>query len=148
MTSIGSVAQLCLTLCNPIDCSTQGFPVHHQLPELAQTHVHQVGAVIQPSHTLSSPSPAFPSIRVFSKESVLLIRWPNFGVSVSMGRSTGVGCHDSSMGSSRPRDRTHISCSTGRFFTAEPWAKPIYLILYIFFLRRKKIEFYSNETGL
>ena len=44
-------------LCHPMDCSTPGFPVHHQLPELAQTHVHQVGDVIQPSHPLSSPSP-------------------------------------------------------------------------------------------
>ena len=52
-----SVAQSCLTLCNHMDCSTPGFPVHHQLPELAQTHVHQVGDAIQPSHPLSSPSP-------------------------------------------------------------------------------------------
>ena len=55
-----SVAQLCLTLCNPMDCSMPGLPVHHQLPELAQTHVHQVGDSIQPFHPLSSPStPAF-----------------------------------------------------------------------------------------
>ena len=52
-----SVAQSCLTLCNPMDCSTPGFPVHHQLPELAQTHVHWVGNVIQTSCPLSSPSP-------------------------------------------------------------------------------------------
>ena len=51
------VAQSCLTLCNPMDCSTPGFPVHHQLPELAQTHVHRVGDAIQPPHPLSSPSP-------------------------------------------------------------------------------------------
>ena len=51
-----SVAQSCLTLCDPVDCSTPGFPVH-QLPELAQTHVHWVGDAIQPSHPLSSPSP-------------------------------------------------------------------------------------------
>ena len=44
-------------LCDPTDCSTPGFRVHHQLPELAQTHVHQVGDAIQPSHPLSSPSP-------------------------------------------------------------------------------------------
>ena len=53
-----SVAQACLTLCNPMDCSTPGFPVHHQLLELAQTHVHRVSDAIQPSHPLSSPSPA------------------------------------------------------------------------------------------
>ena len=52
-----SVIQLCLTLCDPIDCSTPGLPVHHQLPELAQTHVHRVSDAIQPSHPLSSPSP-------------------------------------------------------------------------------------------
>ena len=52
-----SVAQLCLTLWDLTDCSTSGFPVHHQLPELAQTHVHQVSDAIQPSHPLSSPSP-------------------------------------------------------------------------------------------
>ena len=52
-----SVAQSCLTLCNPVDCSMSGFCVHHQLPELAQTHVHRVGDAIQPSHPLSSPSP-------------------------------------------------------------------------------------------
>ena len=54
---ITSVAQLCLTLCHPTDCSTWGFPVHHQLPELAQTHVPRVSDAIQPSHPLSSPSP-------------------------------------------------------------------------------------------
>ena len=51
------VTQSCLTLCDPMDCSTFGFPVHHQLPEFAQTHVHLVGDAIQPSHPLSSPSP-------------------------------------------------------------------------------------------
>ena len=49
-----SVAQLCPALCSPMDSSTPSFPVHHQLPELAQTHVHQVGDVLQPSHPLSS----------------------------------------------------------------------------------------------
>ena len=52
-----SVAQLCVTLCDPTDCSTTGLPVHHQLPELAQTHAHWVSDAIQPSHPLSSPSP-------------------------------------------------------------------------------------------
>ena len=52
-----SVAQLCLTLCHPVDCSTPGFPVLHYLPEFTQTHVHWVGDAIQPSHTLLSPSP-------------------------------------------------------------------------------------------
>ena len=74
------VAQSCPTLCDPMDCSTPGFPVHHQLLELAQTHAHSVGDAIQPSHPLSSPSPPWyiPSIRVFSNESVLCIRWPKY----------------------------------------------------------------------
>ena len=64
-----------------MDCSTPGLPVRHQVPELSQTHVHWVGDAIQPSHLLSSPSP--PSLnlsrmRVFSNESVLLIRWPKY----------------------------------------------------------------------
>ena len=54
---LSSVSQLCPTLCNPMDCSTPGLPVHHQLLNLAQTHVHQVGDAIQPSHPLLSPSP-------------------------------------------------------------------------------------------
>ena len=53
-----SVTQPYLTLCDPMDCSTPGLPVHHQLLELAQTHVHQVGDAIQPSPPLSSPSPS------------------------------------------------------------------------------------------
>ena len=53
------VSQSCPTLCSPMDCSMPGFPVHHQLLELAQTHVHRVGDAIQPSHPLLSPSPAF-----------------------------------------------------------------------------------------
>ena len=52
-----SVAQSCLILCDPMDCRTPGFPVHHQLLELAQTHVHWISDAIQPSHPLSSPSP-------------------------------------------------------------------------------------------
>ena len=52
-----SAAQSCPTLCDPMDCSTLGLPVHHQLPELTQTQVHWVGDAIQPSHPLSSPSP-------------------------------------------------------------------------------------------
>ena len=76
-----TVTQSCPTLCNPMDCSTPGFPVLHHLPELAQTHVHWVGDAIQPSHPLSSlllPPSIFPSIRVFSNESVLHIRWPKY----------------------------------------------------------------------
>ena len=79
--SVSSVIQSCLTLYHPMNCSTPGFPVHHQLPELFQTRVHQVGDTIQPSHPchpLSLPPSIFPSIKVFSIESVLHIRWPNY----------------------------------------------------------------------
>ena len=78
---LSSVTQPCLTLCDPMDCCTSGFPVHHQLLKLAQTHVHWVCDVIQPSSPLSSPSPPaliFPSIRVFPNESVLHIMWPEY----------------------------------------------------------------------
>ena len=78
---VSSVAQSCLILCNPMDCSTPGFPVHHQLPELTQIHVHQVSDAMQPSHPLSFPSPPtfnLSSIGVFSNESVLHIRWPKY----------------------------------------------------------------------
>ena len=76
-----SVAQSCPALCDPMNCSTSGLPVHHQLPEFIQTHIHRVGDAIQPSRPLSAlltlPS-IFPSIRVFSNESALCIRWPKY----------------------------------------------------------------------
>ena len=56
-----SVTQSCPTLCDPMNCSTPGLPVHHQLPDFTQTHVHRVSDAIQPSHPLSSPSPPAPS---------------------------------------------------------------------------------------
>ena len=58
---IRSVTQSCLTLCDPMNCSTPGLPVHHQLPEITQTHVHRVSDAIQPSHPLSSPFPPAPN---------------------------------------------------------------------------------------
>ena len=79
---ISSVHSLsCVWLCDSTDGSMPGFPVHHQLPELAQTHVHWVGDAIQPFHTQSSlfpPASIFPSIKVFSNKSVLHIRWPKY----------------------------------------------------------------------
>ena len=74
-----SVSQSCLTLCNSMNCSMPGLPVHYQLPESTQTHVHQVSDAIQPSHPLLSflLLPLIPpSIRVFSNESTLHMRWP------------------------------------------------------------------------
>ena len=90
-----SVAQSCPTLCHPMDCSTQGFPVLHDLPEFAETHVHWIGDAIQQFHLLSSPSPpAFnlSRIRVFFSELALHIRWPkyrsfSFSISPSKGDS-------------------------------------------------------------
>ena len=74
-----SVAQSCPTLCDPMNCSTPGLPVHHQLPEF--THIHWVGDAIQPSHPLSSPSP--PALNLSQhqglfNESALRIRWPKY----------------------------------------------------------------------
>ena len=76
-----SVAQSCPTLCDPMDCSTPGLPVHHQLQELTQTHAHRVSDAIQSSPPLSSPSPpafSHSQHQVFSSESVLHIRWPKY----------------------------------------------------------------------
>ena len=76
-----SVAQSCPTLCDPMNHSAPGLPVHHQLLEFTQTHIHRVSDAIQPSHPLSSPSPLAlnPSqIRVFSNESTLRMRWPKY----------------------------------------------------------------------
>ena len=76
-----SVAQLCPTLWDLMNRSTPGLPVHHQLPEFTQTNVYQVSDAIQPSHPLWSPSPPAPippSIRAFSNESTLHMRWPKY----------------------------------------------------------------------
>ena len=76
-----SVTQWCLILCDPMSRSTPGLPIHHQLPDFTQTHVHRVGDAIQPSHPLSSPSSPAPnpsSISVFSNESTLRMRWPKY----------------------------------------------------------------------
>ena len=72
-----SVMQSCSTLCDPMDCSTPGFHVHHQLLELAQTHVHQVSDAIL-CHPLLLLPLIFPSIRAFSNKSALHIRWPKY----------------------------------------------------------------------
>ena len=81
--SVISVTQSCLTPCNPMDCSTPGLPVHYQLPEFTQTHVHWLGDAIQPAPPLLSASP--PAFNLsqhqgLSNESALHIRWPKFQV--------------------------------------------------------------------
>ena len=79
--AFSSVTQSCLTVCDPMDCSTPGFPVHHQLPAFTQTHVIEL---VMPSNhlilcrPLLLPPSIFPSIRVFSNESALCIRWPKY----------------------------------------------------------------------
>ena len=81
LVQFSSAARLCPALCNFMDCSTLGFPVHYQLLELAQTHVYRVGDAIQPSHPLFSPFP--PAFNLsqnqgLSSESFLPIRWPKY----------------------------------------------------------------------
>ena len=82
-----SVSQSCSTLCDPMDCNTPGLPVHHQLPEFTQTHVHRIADAIQPSHPLSSPSPALNlSQHQGLFKLALRIRWPkywSFGFNIS-----------------------------------------------------------------
>ena len=77
-----SVAQSCLTLCDPMNRTMPGLPVHHQLPEFTQTHVHRFGDAIQPSHPFSSPSPPAPNSpqhqSLFPNESILRMRWPEY----------------------------------------------------------------------
>ena len=79
-----SVAQSCPTLCNPMDCSTPGLPVHHQLPEFTQTNGHESIESVMPSNHLILCCPLlllpsnFPSIMFLSNESVLHIRWPKY----------------------------------------------------------------------
>ena len=75
------VAQSCSTLCDPMDCRMPGFPVHHQLLKPAQIHVHRVGDATQPSHPVICPlllPSVFPSIKVFSKVSILRIKWQKY----------------------------------------------------------------------
>ena len=68
-----------MTLCDPVNCSTPGFPIHHHLPELAPSHVHRICDAIQPSHPLWPPSPsAFLRIRILFSKLALHIRWPKY----------------------------------------------------------------------
>ena len=131
-----SVPKSCPTLCNPMGCSTPGFPVHHQLLELAQTRVHRVSDAIQPSHPLSSPSllfSVFPSIRVFSKESALhrgiwkrLNRaWPMVNTQLVLAFITGGGLF-------KPHVTEHSSQARNLTQTIQEWIKqafPTFLII-------------------
>ena len=89
MFQFSSVAQSCPTLCDPMNCSTPGLPVHQQLPEFTQTHVHWVSDAIQPSHPLSSPSP--PALNLSQHQG--LIKWVSSasgGQSIEVSASTSV----------------------------------------------------------
>ena len=88
-----SVAQSCLTLCDPLDCNTPGLPVHHQLLKLAQTHVHRVSDAIQPSYPLSSPSP--PAFNLSQHQNLFKWvssshQWPSGGQSIGVSASASV----------------------------------------------------------
>ena len=82
-----SVTQSCPALCDPVDCSTPGLPVHHQLPEFTQTHVHRVGDAIQPSHPLSSPSPPAPNPSQHHFPMSQLFAWGGQSIGVSASAS-------------------------------------------------------------
>ena len=89
MHEVSSVAQSCPTFCDPMNRSTPGLPVHHQLPEFTKTHVHWVGDAIQPSHSLSSPSPPAPN----PSQHQGLFQWVNSawgGQSIGVSASTSV----------------------------------------------------------
>ena len=81
--SFSSVAQSCPTLCGPMNRSTPGLPVHHQLPEFTQTHVHRVGDAIQPSHPLSSCSQSLPASGSFQMSQCFALGGQSIGVSAS-----------------------------------------------------------------
>ena len=126
-----SVAQSCPILCDPMDCSTPGFPVHHQLPELAQTHVYPVGDAIQPSGVLECRNHF---LHQFSRESESEVAQSCATLCDPVDCSPpGSSVHgilqtrilewvaiSFSRGSSQPRDRTRVSCIAGRRFTV--WA--------------------------
>ena len=97
-----SVAQSCQTLCNPMNRSTPGLPVHHQLQEFTQTHVHRVGDAIQPSHPLSSPFPSCPQSLPASESFPMsqLFAWG--------GQSTGVSALASFLPKILDRDQDHL----------------------------------------
>ena len=114
-----SVAQSCLTLCHPMNRSTPGLPIPHQLLEFTQTHAHLVSDAIQASHPLSSSllllPPIPPSIRVFSNESTLCMRWPkywsfSFSISPSNEHPGRISLQDGLVGSPcSPRDSRESS---------------------------------------
>ena len=90
MLQFSSVTQSCLTLCDPMNRSTPGLPVHHQLPEFTQTHVHRVGDAIQASHSLSSPSPLALNLSQPSGSFQMSQLFASGGQSIGVSASTSV----------------------------------------------------------
>ena len=122
-----SVAQLCPTLCDPMNCNTPDLPVHHQLHMFTQTRVHRVSNAIQLSHPLPSPSPPAPvplSIRVFSNESTLCMRWPkywSFSLSISPSNEhPGLTGWISLQSKGLSRVFSNTTVQKHQFFTAQP----------------------------
>ena len=107
-----SVAQSCLALCDPMDCSTPGFPVLHHLPEFAQIHIHCVGDALQPSHPLPSPSP--PALNLSQHQSPVVCGLIVMASPVAEHRLQQLWfmglVAPRHVGSSRTRDRTHVPC--------------------------------------
>ena len=87
---VSAATQSCSTLCGPMDCSTPGLPVRHQLPELAQTHIHRVGDGIQPSHPLLSPSPPTFNLSQASGSFLMSQFFTSGGQSIGVSASTSV----------------------------------------------------------
>ena len=90
LVSISSVTKSCPTLCDPMDCSMRGLPVHHQLPVMDKTHVHRVGDAIQPSHPLSCPSPPAPQSFPASGSFQMCQLFASGGQSIGISASTSV----------------------------------------------------------
>ena len=118
LAQFSSVAQLCPTLCDPVNRGTPGLPVHHQLPEFTQTHAHQVGDAIQPSHPLSSPSPPAPN----PSQHQGLFQWANSLHEVA--KVLEWVAISSTRKSSQLRDQTQVSHIPGRRFNL--WATRVW----------------------
>ena len=130
---IRSVAQSCPTLCDPMNRSTPGLPVQHQLPEFTQTHVHRVSDAIQPSQPLLSLSPPAPNPsqhQIFSNESTLCMRWPkywsfSFSIIPSKKNPRADLLQNGLVGSPcSPRD-SHESSPTPQFKNINSWARSL-----------------------
>ena len=107
--SFSIIPSMCLTLCNPMNCNTPGLPVHHQLPEFTQTHVHWVGDAIQPSHPLSSPSPPAPN----PSQLKLLLKVINWNIVTNQET-----CKNTS--ASKTFHQSYVLCSWGRPSFSDP----------------------------